>query len=49
VFEYLEKLEKSDIEVENKKLYWTEYWKFVIILVLLLGIYIVVVFFKNAT
>jgi Ca-activated chloride channel family protein len=46
VFEYLEKLEKSDIEIEIKKEYSTSYEKFIIVLVGLLWIYLTLVMWK---
>jgi Ca-activated chloride channel family protein len=47
VFEYLEKLEKSDIEIEVKKEYSTNYEKFVFVLILLLWIYTIIILWKR--
>jgi Ca-activated chloride channel family protein len=46
VFEYLEKLEKSDIEVKSVKSYVTEYENFVFALAWLLFLYIVLILWK---
>jgi hypothetical protein len=46
VFEYLEKLEKSDIEMEVKKEYSTNYEKFAMGLIVLLGVYLILVVWK---
>jgi Ca-activated chloride channel family protein len=46
IFEYLEKLEKSDIEIETKKEFSTDYEKFAVVLIGLLFIYLVLVLWK---
>lgn len=47
IFEYLEKLEKSDIEIEEKKLFTTNYKSFVYIILLFMFLYIILVFYKR--
>lgn len=47
IFDYLEKLEKSDIEIETKKEFSTYYTKFAYILIVLMFVYILSLFYKR--